>query len=286
MTTQQYAKIIILSLLVSITASCIPTGSGNSEENKITFDSILVNKTYHLLENEANPNCNLQIKFIYPAKYKDSEILKKIQGVFTEQYFGENYDKLTPAEAVEKYTQEYIDAYKDLETDYKAEVEKSKADNSQVGSWYSYYEMSSDEIVFNKADILSFSVYFENYTGGAHGAHATRNHVINLKNGKLVTPEEIFVDDYQEAMAKILIDKIAKQNNVENPKELENIGFFSVDEIYPNNNFFVNSEGITYTFNEYEIAAYVVGQTNVFVPYNEISLLLRKDSPISQLINR
>lgn len=286
MTAQQYAKTVVLFLLATVTTGCILTGSNQAEANKITFDSISIDKKYHLLENDSNPNCNLQVKFVFPVKYKDAEVLKQIQGIFTELYFGENYNKLTPSAAIEKYTQEYLDAYKDLEVDYKAEIEKAKTDNGQVGSWFSYYEMSSDDIVFNKSDILCFSVYFENYTGGAHGAHSTRNHVINLKNGKLVTEDEIFTDDYQNTLAKILIEKIAKLNNVENPKDLENVGFFSVDEIYPNGNFFVNSEGITYTFNEYEIAAYVVGQTTVFIPYNEIQLILRKESPISQLINQ
>ena len=46
----------------------------------------------------------------------------------------------------------------------------------------------------------------------------------------------------------------------------------------------VDETGITYSFNEYEIAAYVVGVTNVHLPYKEIRYLLRDDSPISQLI--
>lgn len=284
MTTQLQAKMIVFFLLASFTSGCITSGSKNSEENKITFDSITVDKSYHLLENDSNPNCNLQLKFVYPAKYADAAVLKQIQNIFTGKYFGESYETLSPKDAVEKYTEEYINAYKDLETDFRKEVVKAKADHSQIGAWFSYYEMSSDNIPFNKSNILCFSVNFENYTGGAHGAHSQSNYVINLKNGKLVTEDEIFVADYQEALSNILVDKIAKENKVENPKDLENIGFFSVDEIYPNGNFLVNSEGVTYTFNEYEIAAYVVGQTTVFIPYTELQLLLRKDSPISQLI--
>ena len=201
---------------------------------------------------------------------------------FVSSYFGENYEQLSPEEAVRKYTDDYLAAYKDLEEDYKAEVAKS--DETPVGSWFSYYEMSSDDIAFNQDDIISYTVSFENYTGGAHGAHSYNNHVVNLKTGKPITEEEIFVDNYQDNLARILVDQIAKQNNVSDAKELENIGFFSVDEIFPNGNFLVDETGITYSFNEYEIAAYVVGVTNVHLPYKEIRYLLRDDSPISQLI--
>ena len=160
-----------------------------------------------------------------------------------------------------------------------------KKDDLPVGAWFSYFEMSSDEIAYNQNNILSYTVSFENYTGGAHGSHAYNNHVINLKTGNAITEEDIFIENFQDSLAQILIDHIAKQNKVENPKDLENIGFFSVEEIFPNGNFLVDGDGITYTFNEYEIAAYVVRETNVFLPYAEILYLLKKDSPIAKLID-
>lgn len=281
MFTHSYVKIVVVFLLAAIITSCDTTKK--TQENDIAFDSIQVDQTYHLLQDDNNPNCNLQIKFIYPGKYKNPEILKSIQQLFVEDYFGEDYASLSPQEAVSKYTADYIDAYKDLEQDFKADLQRASTSGEQVGAWYSYYEMSSNAIKFNESDLLSFSTTFENYTGGAHGAHATINHVINLKSGKQITEQDIFVDEYQDTLAKLLVGKIAEQNEAKDPKELENIGFFSTDEIYPNNNFLVNGEGITYTFNEYEIAAYVVGTTNVFLPYNELRLILRKDSPIAQL---
>lgn len=279
----RFCESILALLLIGLIATGCNTGSKKGSENDITFDSIKVEKTYHLLENPDNPNCNLEIKFIYPKKFANKEILKSIQKQFVSSYFGESYEQLSPEEAVRKYTDDYIAAYKDLEPDYKAELEK--ADETPVGAWFSYYEMSSDDIVFNQDNIISYTVSFENYTGGAHGAHSFNNHVLNLKTGKLITEEEIFIDNYQDSLVQILVDMIAKQNNVSDPKELENIGFFNVDEIFPNGNFLVDETGITYSFNEYEIAAYVVGVTDVHLPYKEIRYLLRDDSPIAQLID-
>lgn len=285
MTTQLPVRIASILLFLALVAGC-KNDSKKSKENPIAFDSIQVDRTYHLLANDSNPNCNLQIKFIYPVKYKDPEILKKVRQIFVETYFGDESASLSPEEAVKKYTEEYIGAYKDLEPDYAEDREKAKASDEQVGAWYSYYETSGNEIAFNRSDILSFSIFQENYTGGAHGAHACNNHVVNLKTGKLVTERDIFVDDYQDTLAALLVGKIAGENGVKDPKELENAGFFSVDEIYPNGNFLVDDAGITYTFNEYEIAAYVVGQTHVFLSYPELQMILRKDSPISHLFEK
>ena len=130
-----------------------------------------------------------------------------------------------------------------------------------------------------------FSVNFENYTGGAHGAHAYNHFVLDAKSGMRLTEEDIFVESYQDNLAEILVAQIAKQNNVSDPKELENMGFFSVDEIYPNNNFFVDETGFTYTFNEYEIAAYVVGPIHVHLPFEAVQFLLKPEGPVAQLAN-
>lgn len=282
MKTQLCNSVLVLILLSMFVTGC-DTGTKSITENNIKFDSLQVDKIYHLLDNPENPNCNLQLNFTFPVKMAEKENLKKVQQLFVSSYFGENYADLSPQEAVARYAEDYLNAYKELETDYKAEV--AKKDETPVGAWFSYYEMSSNDLTYNGNDLISYTVNFENYTGGAHGAHSFTNHVVNLKTGKFVTEEDIFIENYQDDLAQVLIDRIAKQNNVDNPKDLENIGFFSVEEIFPNGNFLVDENGITYTFNEYEIAAYVVGATQVFLPYEEIQYLLKKESPISNLFD-
>lgn len=271
-----------LILFGSYLTSC-QGGAKKTQGNEITFDSIRVEKVYHLLDDPDNPNCDLEINFVYPKAYADKAILNEVQKQFVYDYFGENYEGLSPEEAVDRYTEDYVSAYKDLEEDFKEES-RNATEDSPVGSWFSYYEMSSSQILFNKAGLISYVVCFENYTGGAHGAHSYNNHVIDLTTGKVVTEEEIFKEDYQEELAKRLVDQITKDNGLTDAKELENIGFFSVEEIFPNGNFMVDETGITYSFNEYEIAAYVVGLINVRLPYEAIRDLLRDESPISRLI--
>ena len=277
MNTQTFKLFIFLFFSMLLMISC-QTKSKQTVENNILFDSIQVNQIYHLLDNPNNPNCNLQLSFTFPADFYDNEILKKLQKNFVLSYFGEKYKDLSPNKAIVQYTEDYLQAYKELELDFKKEQNKKEESN-----WYSYYEMTSNEIMFNQNEIISYTIYFENYTGGAHGSHTCTNHVINLQTGNLITEEDIFVENYQEDLAQILVNTIAEQREVENVKDLENIGYFSIEEIYPNGNFLINKNGITYTFNEYEIAAYVVGMTQVFLPFNEISFLLKQDSPIASL---
>lgn len=255
----------------------------SGKDNQVQLDSTVVEQTCHLLNDTANPNCDLQIRFIYPVAIAHQDLLPMVQKQFVTAYFGEEYEALSPREAVEQYKKDYLSAYKELEADYQEELKQSKK-GTPVGSWFYYYEMSSNQIQYNANNLICFTVNFENYTGGAHGAHAYNHYVINLSDGRRLTEEDLFIDEYQEPLAQLLVDQIAKQNQVNDPKKLEEMGYFSVEEIYPNNNFYVDDDGITYTFNEYEIAAYVVGPVHVHLTWDEVLHLLKPESSIRRII--
>ncbi len=281
MNTQVCQRVVTLFLLTLFASSC-NLDTKKATDNDISFDSLQVEKSYHLLENPENPHCNLQINFIFPDDFDNKDVLKKMQLSFVETFYGEDYADRSPQEATTQFTTDYLTSYKELEDEFKTEL--TQENETPIGSWFSYYQLLSNEITYNKQDILSYTIQFENYTGGAHGSHSIIHQSIDLKTGSVITEDDIFNEGFEEDLSALLVNYIAQQNNVEQVKELENIGFFSIEEIFPNGNFAVNENGITYTFNEYEIAAYVVGATEVYLAYKEIQHLLKTESPIAHLV--
>ncbi|MDR1919862.1 MAG: DUF3298 and DUF4163 domain-containing protein [Tannerellaceae bacterium] len=283
-----YRSLTVILFVSFWLAGCTPRTKTVSKNN-VEWDSIHIEKTYHLQDDPNNPSCNLQIHFIFPFKYENKEVLEAIQRHFLRSSFGDSYENLTPGGAVERYVELYLDDYKSLESDFLAEKEKGhkheehEHEYEASNSWFSYYEELENEILYDKNDILCYSVSYEKYTGGAHGSHACYKHVIDLATGLEIKEKDIFTEGYQEPLAEILVNKIAEKNRLKNAKELEEIGFFSIDEIYPNDNFSIDDTGLTYYFNEYEIAAYVIGMTQVHLPYGEIKHLLREDNKIALL---
>lgn len=273
----------ILSGGMLMTGCKSKTTVGPETENTIRFDTLFVNKQYHLLGDSTHPYCTLESTFIFPADYKDKLILDKLNRHFVQSFFGEDSDSLTPYEAMEQYEQKYITDYRELENDFIEEAKTTGKKPSQE-SWYAYFEMSSNEILYNKCNLISYTVSVEYYTGGAHGGHGYNNYVLSLQTGEALEEETIFIPDYQNELAQILVDAIVSANQVTNPEELEKIGYFNTNEIYPNDNFYINEDGITYTFNEYEIAAYHVGKIDVFLPYESIRHLMREKSPVAPLV--
>ena len=276
-------------LCVTAIAGCKSKKAIDTEaENDIKFDSITVEEKYYLLGDTTNPYCTLESNFIFPTEYKDKDILSKLNRYFIESFFGidsftdKDSSSVTPEQAMKSYVQKYISDYKELEGDFLTDAEVSGEKPSQE-SWYAYYEASSNEIIYNKCDLISYTVSVEYYTGGAHGGYGYNNHVLYLKTGEAVDETDIFIEDYQDSLAYILVYALAMDNNMTNPEELENKGFFNIEEIYPNGNFYLDENGITYTYNVYEIAPFSLGKIDIFLSYEKILHLLKKDSPIAPI---
>ena len=261
------------------------------EENSMTFDSLILAETYYLNSDQKQPSCNLQVDFVYPKQYKDEKILAKMQVLFIDKVLGREYLDLDPEAALQAYKDNYIKEFKQFETQIEKENHSQFCEldhdhdhehEAEEANDLSYYLKIKNSISFNKNNIVSLLVNVNLYTGGAHGSHTVNCSVFDLDKGAIITEQQIFMEDYENQLASIIVDKIVKANELKNPQQLEDNGYISPEDIVSNNNFVIDEKGITYYFNEYEIAAYVVGMTEVFIPYKELVSLLKKDSPIAK----
>ena len=198
------------------------------KENDIRFDTMTLKESYHMKNIETNPGCSLQINFLYPAEYQNQQVLKAAQQQFIRAFLGDDYMQCSPREAVSLYAVNYLNDFKKRETDFESDVEEHGSEPND--EWYSSYEILSDSIYYNQNDLLSMVVSKEYDTGGAHNAHHYTNRVIDLRTGERVTEAAVFIEDYQDDLAKIIVDAIALYNNVDKVSELENIGFFNINE--------------------------------------------------------
>jgi hypothetical protein len=253
--------------------------------NAVRFDSIQVDETYHLHNDTTKPCCNIQISFVYPDSSGAQE-LKELQNLFIEKMLGDSFKDLSPEQAIKEYTKQYIEGFKQFENSV---IDTTYADeeNKYVDeTGYSYYTKLKNTILYNQNGFVSFTVESLVYEGGAHSSKSIYGYVVNPATGELLQEDQFAGKNYQFNISYILANKIAESNGVDNVKELENLGYNSLCDITPNQNFTLDNKGITYYFNENEIAGTMVGIIPVFIPYNELQVYVAKDSPIARLINQ
>lgn len=253
-----------------------------AHDNVIEFDTIYSTQNYHWDNDSTQPSCNLKLTFIYPKTYNDKAILDSLQQIFVSCFFDETYALFSPKDAVANYGKAYIENYKE---DVKIFSENNDEHDDRE-EFFSYYETTANHITFNRGGVLSFQVTQSNYKGGASSYEFLNNYVVNLKTGKLITEDDIFKPGYEKLLTPIFRDYLIKSNKVQSINELEDLGYFGIEEMAPNDNFLLDNKGITYIFNKGEYSAYKLDAIKVFIPFNEIDLALKDDSPISQLITK
>ncbi|MDR1407325.1 MAG: DUF3298 and DUF4163 domain-containing protein [Tannerella sp.] len=262
--------------------TCCKPGTGQPVKNNVSFDSLTVDKLYHIDNVETNPRCSLQIKFAYPVASENKELSTKLQQQFIASFFDDAYIYMSPQEAAARYAEDYLRNFEKEGREFMNEMENHDMPQEEVEFHENYLSIGND-VVYNRNGLLSFVVNTSYYAGGAHGGHIMTNHVLDIKTGQRIQEKDIFVDKYRDELARILVDEIVKANELKDAADLETIGFFDVSEIIPNGNFYVDETGIVYTFNEYEVAAYAVGAVIVPVPYEKIRHLLLRESPLSNI---
>lgn len=253
---------------------------------KITFDSIQVAKKIFLLqENDTTqPFSDVQINFIFPEKFKSEDDLARLQQIFIGTFFNDQkYDNLSPKAAFDAYLVHYEKSYKELSNDYYED--KNRMENGSTPSWYWYSLYLKNNILFENDSLVSYKVELSNYTGGAHGSYSVVYYNIDLNSLTTLTEEDLFVPNYKKHLTEIIINQLMQKYHVQTARDLLEQGFFDIEQIQPNNNFWLNDKGVHYTYNQYEIAPYSMGAVDVSIPYSDLTEILNPKTIAQQFID-
>ncbi len=291
-------KVVLVTLVCIFAISCNNVGrSMFSKDNQVKFDTLIVEKKHHLHNDTSSPWCELNVQFIYPIKSSKDDDLIRLQQLFVRGIFGRLYEDLSPEDALELYVTNFVKNYeadalifqeelKDLEnhpTLIPQTFDEDHENELQSNEFYTYIESLSNKILFNESNILSFQVFQSNNKGGAATYSSYNNFSINLKTGSLLTENDIFAAGYDVALQQLFANSLMQQNEVKSISELEDLGYFGIQEIMPNRNFLIDDKGITYTFNKGEYSAYPLNAPMVFISFNDLSMLLKPNTVVSKL---
>lgn len=142
------------------------------------------------------------------------------------------------------------------------------ADEGEYG--YNYYSISEYGIDYLSEKIASINKYLYEYTGGAHGVHEKIYKVYSLSNGERLKIEDILIDVNNLDLINKVKEKLLSIADEES--------YFNLDELsLQENNFYITSKGLTFTWGIYEIAPYATGDSEVLFSIDEIMPYLKDE---------
>ena len=226
----------------------------------------------------AGGRCDVDanVKISYPVGYKNVESTQKLQHMFV-QYVLELADSIGLDESPEQYLRGMLSQY-GISSDEKAE----HVEDDYV-SVYRYSNSTDIDAVFNRGNILSFcrSEVIKKNDKVTMSTHRYVN--FDLKNMSLIDVSNLFNESVLDNVATLLKEKLKKQNGVDSDDALIDLGYFNLDNLRVTNNFYFKDESVVWSFVPYEISLYSVGETEIELTFDEMSMYLNDNSPVSYI---
>ncbi|HRO41947.1 MAG TPA: RsiV family protein [Flavipsychrobacter sp.] len=203
--------------------------------------------------NKESPMAKTEVTFV-TASGNDwlNTNLKKILGFDTTKNFAEGF-----AANNKKYFEEYKENL-------------PQADDTTIPlAVYDYARLQDVFVRYNENGFAVLEHAYYEFSGGAHGNYFSSFHCFDIGNKKQLALADIVTAD-SATMQPIVEQYFRKQYRMN--ASLKQILF--EDHLALTNNFYLTDKGIGFLYNPYEVAAYAVGQINVFVPYGELKKYL------------
>lgn len=280
MSKKYYFYIFSILLVIAVLAYFLFKPKSNNIVQ--TEQRIVVEKVY-VSSDTTKGALSINFDIEMPVFYSNDSILTVIKNTIYNSMFGEKYLDL-PQDSI---VRSFVALLKDEYRANNADLVEIIGDNSNY-SFDNEHQIEGFSLISDE-NIYSYGISRYVYMGGAHGLNSLNYFVFDLKKGKMLTEDDIFIQGYQENLSSIIRDKIIEDsyNNEEIPDivNLDNTDYY-VDKIVPNSNFYINDEGICYVYNVYEIGPHYLGATEVCIPIDRIRHLLKADNCISYLFKK
>jgi hypothetical protein len=236
------------------------------EAGSVQFNVYSLSKSVPLAKKAKSPKGDFSTVFLSPLESGDAMISDSLRRLMiaafnNSAYMGNDPDSVLNGNFL-IFQNEYITSNEDL---------YMQSPDIPVLNWELLKFM---HLICNEKYWLSYYVLNYAFTGGAHGLETREYQTVDLKSGKVISLDDILAEDKKQELSGLLTAKLRLSNNIPETQKLSEAGYF-VDEIQPNDNFYVIPEGIGFFYNHYDIAPYASGPTEIFLNMEEIRKLLK-----------
>lgn len=245
--------------------------------HEMEMDVFSFNETYPLTADTALGALTFEAEVEIPVKFRDKDILRNVQKQIIAKIFGETYNSLPMDSILPKYALILANEYKKSSEPFLQKILEAEKPSA---IWQNQIQVQGIAMYLDDK-ILSYSYERYAYMGGAHGNSSRLFYNFDLNNSRLLHEKDLFIDNYEDLLTQLIKQQIVEDNaEMESVADLNEFHFFE-DQIKPNNNFYVNGDGLVYVYNPYDIAPYSTGQTEVALTFERLRPILRPNNPLT-----
>jgi len=169
--------------------------------------------------------------------------------------------------------------FKDAASNFIAEYDSSLAQQTNGAAWYI---TTKARVNSNGKNVLSYYIDQATYTGGAHPNSYNTYYNFDKATGKQLSLKDVLGAGFETALNKVIDADFRKMKGLSATDNLQDKAYLFENKITYTNNFAVEKKGLRFFYNSYEIAPYSTGQTDLFIPWSDLSGIISDASYYSK----
>ena len=152
---------------------------------------------------------------------------------------------------------------------YRTAFEEDKKEVKETPSFGISHSMWTDFIA-QKEKLATFAISFYDYEGGAHGVEGNRYFTIDLTTRHILTLNDLFNEKDLPKVKTLLWEQYNNSN-----KEYEPV--IGADSFNLSNNIYLDSRGVHFIYDVYEIAPYAAGEQDLLLYFGQLEELFKPE---------
>ncbi len=133
------------------------------------------------------------------------------------------------------------------------------------------------ETYLNNEQLLGLLVNNYSYTGGAHGNYFQAGLLFETDPVRLLELDNLLTEEGKEQLTGIVEKEFRVEKGLSTDAKLEEAGFWFEDNIFKlSENFTYGPDSLRFIYNIYEIGPYAMGPTEIALPYEQVSTLVKE----------
>lgn len=280
MKTKYFTLFIILSL-TALLFSCSKTGKSSGGDGKpaVTVKSQRLNdSSSFMMSNGERCTIIADATIDYPVKAEDGTPMDSLQKLFA-AYVLESGDSLSLQDAMRQVVTNSMHQY-----DFMVEpVSQEELAEDEGMATLKYATSTRVTPMYNKNGVVTFERVDVVKKNDKVTSVTHRYYSFDVKTQTFIDLNRLFREDAVADVCQLLKQQLLKQNNATGNEQLNDLGYFNVENISVTRNFYFDDKGVTWSYLPNELAVEAVGEPKIFIPYGDLTDYLCDDSILERL---
>lgn len=280
-------KFFTLFIVLSFTAllfSCGKSGKGSGSDGSpavMVKSQHLSDKSGFTMSNGERCTIVAEATIDFPVIARNGLPVDSLRRLFA-AYVLDSGDTLTLDEAMHQVVANSMHQY-DFMTEPISSDETVEASESDDLNTLKYATSTRVTPIYNKNGVVTFERVEIVKKNDKVTSVTHRYYSFDVENQTFIDLNRLFRDDAIADVCQLLKQQLLKQNNATGNEQLNDLGYFNVENITVTRNFYFDDNGVTWSYLPNELAVEAIGEPKIFIPYSDLADYLCDDSIIERL---